>query len=81
MADDPHLAASGGLIPVTAANGETVSLPALPLALGHQRPGLRHDVPSIGGDGRDVLREIGYADSEIAALEAGGVLTVSADRR
>ena len=81
MFDDPHLAASGGLIPVTTPDGQTVPLPALPLALGRDRPGLRHDLPTIGGDGRDVLRDLGYDDDAIAALEAEGVLTVSAERR
>lgn len=81
MFGDPHLAASGGLLPVTMPDGAAVPLPALPLALDGERPGLRHDIPTIGGDGRDVLAEIGYTDEQIAALERDGVLTVSQARR
>ena len=79
--DDPHLVASGGLIPVTVPDGQSVPLPALPLALGQARPGLRHDIPTIGGDGHAVLRSIGYGDADITAMEEAGVLTVSEERR
>lgn len=81
MFDDPHLAASGGLVPVTVQTGATVPLPAIPVSLDGARPGLRHDLPTIGGDGRDVLAAIGYGAEEIAALEAAGVVTVSGARR
>jgi crotonobetainyl-CoA:carnitine CoA-transferase CaiB-like acyl-CoA transferase len=81
MADDPHLRASGGLLDVSVADGTTAPLPALPLALGGQRPGLRHDTPTIGGDGEAILEEIGYTAAEIAALRDDGVLTVAETRR
>ena len=81
MFDDPHLVASGGLVPVTVADGVSVPLPALPLALDGDRPGLRHDIPTIGGDGPDLLSGLGYTPEEIAALERDGVLTVSQARR
>jgi crotonobetainyl-CoA:carnitine CoA-transferase CaiB-like acyl-CoA transferase len=72
--DDPHLAASGGLLPVTLPDGSHTRLPALPLALDGQRPGLRHDLPKIGEHGAAILRERGYAEAEIAALQQAGVL-------
>ncbi len=81
MADDPHLRASGGLLEVSVADGATAPLPALPLALGGRRPGLRRDAPTIGGDGEAVLAEIGYGPEEIAALRRDGVLTVAGTRR
>ena len=37
--DDPHLNASGGLVPVTLPNGAASKLPALPLSFDGARPG------------------------------------------
>jgi crotonobetainyl-CoA:carnitine CoA-transferase CaiB-like acyl-CoA transferase len=72
--DDPHLNASDGLLPVTLPDGRQTKLPALPLALDGKRLGLRHDLPRAGEHGAAILREMGYADSEIAALQKAGVL-------
>ena len=78
--DDPHLAATGGLAPVTlpadaSGAGEPVEtrLPLLPLALDGQRLPLRHAPPSIGEHGPALLRELGYGEDEIARLRAEGV--------
>lgn len=54
LADDPHLNA-GGLVEVTLADGRTARLPALPVAFGGQRPGLRRDLPPPGADTDAVL--------------------------
>jgi crotonobetainyl-CoA:carnitine CoA-transferase CaiB-like acyl-CoA transferase len=72
--DDPHLNASGGLVPVTLPDGRRTKLPALPLALDGERLGLRHDLPRPGQHGAAILHEMGYADAEIAALQKAGVL-------
>jgi crotonobetainyl-CoA:carnitine CoA-transferase CaiB-like acyl-CoA transferase len=72
--DDPHLNASGGLVPVTLPDGRQTKLPALPLALDGERLGLRLDLPRPGQHGATILREMGYADAEIAALQKAGVL-------
>ena len=79
--DDPHLAATGGLAPVTlpadaSGAGEPVEtrLPLLPLALDGQRLPLRHAPPSIGEHGPALLRELGYGEDEIARLRAEGVI-------
>lgn len=45
--EDPQLNA-GGLVPVTLDDGRQVKLPALPVAFGDQRCGLRHDLPMPG---------------------------------
>jgi crotonobetainyl-CoA:carnitine CoA-transferase CaiB-like acyl-CoA transferase len=79
--DDPHLTASGGLLPTTLTDGRETRLPALPLEVGGRRLGVRRDTPTIGGDGPEILREAGYADAEIEALVADGVLAVRDDRR
>ena len=79
--DDPHLAATGGLAPVTlpadaSGAGQPVEtrLPLLPLALDGQRLPLRHAPPSIGEHGPALLRELGYGEDEIGRLRAEGVI-------
>ncbi|MFN6955092.1 MAG: CaiB/BaiF CoA transferase family protein [Acetobacteraceae bacterium] len=75
---DPHLSASGGLVPVTLPDGRKVALPALPVALDGERPGLRHDLPRVGQHSAEVAREAGLSAAEVAGLVARGVL-VQAD--
>ena len=75
--DDPHLNASGGLVPLTLPDGRSVKLPALPVAIDRARPGLRHDLRAPGADGAAIAAELGYAAPEIADLAARGVLHLS----
>ncbi len=72
--DDPHLNASGGLLPVTLPDGRVAKLPALPLALDGARPGLDRQPPRIGEHGCDVLAEAGLSTAEIDSLIAAGVV-------
>lgn len=86
LLDDPHLRASGGLLPVDLSGVEAApggapargdaGLPGLPIALPGGRPGLRRQPPRAGEHGRDVAREAGLAEAEIAALIADGTLTL-----
>jgi len=70
--DDPHLAKSGGLVPITLPDGSATRLPALPLCIDGVRPGLRRDLPGIGEHGAEIATELGYSDQEIADLRAAG---------
>jgi crotonobetainyl-CoA:carnitine CoA-transferase CaiB-like acyl-CoA transferase len=74
--DDPHLNASGGLLPISLPDGRAAKLPALPLAIDGERPGLRRDAPKVGEHGREVLAEAGLAASDIDALIAAGVVRI-----
>lgn len=74
LANDPHLAAAGGLLPVTLADGSVASLPAIPLELGNARPTLRRDLPAAGEHTSEVLADLGYADEDICALEDSGAI-------
>ena len=70
--DDPHLAASGGLLPLTVTDGErkgeATRLPALPLEMDGHRFGVLRDLPRRGQHSREVLAEAGYSAAQIADL-------------
>jgi crotonobetainyl-CoA:carnitine CoA-transferase CaiB-like acyl-CoA transferase len=82
---DPHLLASGGLLPVDLSGAENApggapartdaGLPGLPLMLPSGRPGLRRQPPRAGEHGAEVARELGLTEDEIAALVADGTLS------
>ncbi len=77
--DDPHLKASGGLIPLTVTDGDfkdkTIFLPALPIEMDGQRFGLHQPVPNAGEHTREVLIDAGYSDMDIQAmLDSGAIL-------
>ena len=54
LLDDPHLKASGGLVPMQTEDGET-DVVLLPLLLGGRRPGVRSPLPRIGEHTEEVL--------------------------
>jgi crotonobetainyl-CoA:carnitine CoA-transferase CaiB-like acyl-CoA transferase len=79
--DDPHLNASGGLLPVEMAAGTgtapampVAGIPALPVLLGGRRTTLRRQPPRPGEQGLEIAREAGLGEAEIAALLAEGTL-------
>jgi crotonobetainyl-CoA:carnitine CoA-transferase CaiB-like acyl-CoA transferase len=72
--DDPHLNAAGGLVGVTIADGTATRLPALPLEMDGQRPGLLRDIPQIGADADAVLAEIGCTALDVAGFRARAVV-------
>lgn len=75
--DDPHLNASGGLVPMQLADGTHLKLPALPLAFDGARLGLRHNPPAVGADGAAIAATLGYSEAEIDHLRGLGVITGS----
>lgn len=72
--EDPHLAATGGLLPTRLPNGTQTRLPRLPIRIGDHRFGLHRDPPAAGEDSTEVLRGIGFDEARIAALIAEGVV-------
>ncbi|MDN8613688.1 CaiB/BaiF CoA transferase family protein [Variovorax ginsengisoli] len=55
LANDPHLKASGGLVPMECEDGETTDVVLLPLLMGGRRPGVRHPLPGIGQHTEEIL--------------------------
>ena len=72
--DDPQLVEGGSLLDTVFPDGRHGRLPALPLAFGSGRWGKRGDPPTLGQHTAEVLREVGYADPELQALAAAGVI-------
>ena len=56
--DDPHLQASGGLVPLTLPNGAVAGLPALPLSFDGARLAQRRGLPGVGEHNAEVLGEV-----------------------
>lgn len=73
--DDPHLNAQGGLVPVTLPDGRTSKLPALPIAIDGERPGLTRDIPAIGEQTAEIAAELGYGAEEVARLREAKVIS------
>jgi crotonobetainyl-CoA:carnitine CoA-transferase CaiB-like acyl-CoA transferase len=67
--DDPHLNASGGLVPVTMPHsGIKTKVPGLPIEMDGARLGARLDIPKIGEHTREVLVSLGYEEAAVAQL-------------
>jgi crotonobetainyl-CoA:carnitine CoA-transferase CaiB-like acyl-CoA transferase len=82
--DDPHLAATGGLAPLhvpadasAAGRAFDTRAPLLPLTMDGQRLAVREGPPALGEDTRSVLRELGYAEADIAALGTARVISMT----
>lgn len=70
--DDPHLRATGGLMPTTLPNGVRTALPRLPIHVADADLAIRCDPPRVGQDTRAVLAEAGYDPAVIERLVEAG---------
>ncbi|MDX1731058.1 MAG: CoA transferase, partial [Aurantimonas coralicida] len=77
--DDPHLEATGGLLPTTMPNGTKTKLPRLPFQIAGHDLGIRSDPPAMGADTDALLAELGYDDTAIDALRQSGVIVTPTD--
>ena len=60
LLDDPHLNASGGLVPLQLPGGPALKLPALPLSFDGERLPQRHGLAAVGQHTDEILAEIGW---------------------
>jgi crotonobetainyl-CoA:carnitine CoA-transferase CaiB-like acyl-CoA transferase len=75
--DDPHLRATGSLVPTRFPNGTVSRLPRLPIRMDHEAFGLRLDPPELGNATNAVLSDAGYTAREIDGLLHSGVIAAS----
>lgn len=69
---DPHVSQPGGMVDIVLPNGTPTKVPTLPIDFNGERLGLRLDIPRCGEHSAEVLRELGYADADIARMIADG---------
>jgi formyl-CoA transferase len=55
LMSDPHLKASGGLVPMETDDGSMTDVVLLPLLMGGRRPGVRSALPRVGQHTEEVL--------------------------
>lgn len=55
LATDPHLLASGGLVPLGTEDGDDTLTVLLPLLMGGRRPGVRLPLPKVGEHNAEIL--------------------------
>ncbi|VWD06463.1 CoA transferase [Burkholderia lata] len=58
LLDDPHLKASGGLVPMQTDDGHTTDVVLLPITMGGRRPGVRQALARVGEHTQEVLARL-----------------------
>lgn len=77
LEQDPHIRATGAFIDQP--QGDTViRTTRVPIRMSATPPDIRRGAPALGADSADVLRAAGFADDEVAALAATGVVGLPA---
>lgn len=71
---DQHLTESGGLLEMSIPDGGEIALPAMPVAIDGNRPGLTLNPPEIGEHSEEVLKTLGLSESEISDLIDRGLV-------
>lgn len=58
LLDDPHLRASGGLVPMDTDDGTTTDVVLLPMTMGGRRLGVRHALARVGEHTQEILSRL-----------------------
>jgi formyl-CoA transferase len=58
LLDDPHLKASGGLVPMETEDGSLTDVVLLPLMMGGRRPGVRQALAKVGEHTQEILARL-----------------------
>ncbi len=72
--DDPHLAATGGLLDTTLPGGVHTRLPRLPLTFGEANFDLRRNPPQVGEHTDEILAGLGYPAEHVAEMRRSGAI-------
>jgi len=72
--NDPHLAASGGLMDIHLPDGRTAKTPALPISIDGARLVNRRDPPQLGEHTGEILTGLGYSEAECSELAELGAI-------
>jgi crotonobetainyl-CoA:carnitine CoA-transferase CaiB-like acyl-CoA transferase len=74
LLDDPHILASGGMAPIQLTDGEragdTVNTVLFPFKMDGQHLGVRRNPPRLGEHTKELLKEVGYTQTQVQALHA-----------
>ena len=70
LLDDPHLHATGQLLPTPMKDGKIGKLPKMPFNSSDYEFGIRRPPPGLGEHTREVLAEAGFSSGEIDAMWA-----------
>jgi len=68
LLQDPHLHATGGLVPVSLNDGREIHTVLLPLSMNQSRLKVRHSAPHLGQHNESLLSSLGYNSAEIQKL-------------
>jgi crotonobetainyl-CoA:carnitine CoA-transferase CaiB-like acyl-CoA transferase len=66
--DDPHLMESGGMVKLTLDDGSQTDMPLLPISIDGKRLQPRHPLAGIGEHTYEVMRKLGYSDTQIDVI-------------
>lgn len=77
LLEDVHLNQPNGFLPVEVEPGRIGKIPGLPLEYDGQRPPLRLQPPVVGEHSWEVMKSVGYSESELAQLVESKLLTIS----
>jgi crotonobetainyl-CoA:carnitine CoA-transferase CaiB-like acyl-CoA transferase len=73
LLNDPHIQASGGMQEIRLVDGERAGQTAhtilFPFKMDGQHLGVRRNPPQLGEHNEELLRELGYSDAQIAAMQ------------
>lgn len=75
--EDPHLNASGGLEDLELPSGQVTKAVLLPFTMNGQRLHIRLSPPQLGEHSHEILKALGYEDSEIDSLTQQPTLSKS----
>jgi len=79
--DDPQLNAGGRMLDIAFPNGARAKIPRLPIEIGDHDFALHRQAPSIGEHTAEILAELGFTPTEIAALRARDIVAIETERR